>query len=874
MSLISPNLDDTNFDQLLKKALDFIKAKSPEWTDHGASDPGVVLLEAFAYLTDGLHYRTNQIPRKLYIEFLKLIGVKLAAPAAASVELTFMAAASNQRRVLVPAATRVTSSRAGSSEPVVFTTAVDAWIEPGTSEASVLAHHTSSVLGELIGIGTGAAGLGLRVSRPPIVADRRDLATLQVGVEVKSLEELKGGEKVSHGERAFRVWREVEHFTFPIESRHGYLVDRVSGLITFAPAVQGDGELGEIPAAGREIRAWYHHGGGAAGNVVAGTLDRIKDGPIADVVGVRQVQDATGGRAGGSIEDALIRGPAELHSLRRAVTARDFEAVVMREPGGIAHVKAFTQRELWKHARPGTVDVVVVPDVELAERGESHENVTADKLKKKATEPERDRVQRLLDDRHPLGITCNVRYALYKSVSVTAEVSIASIENIETIRKRLLGRIYRALSPLDGEGRTARGFGGVLRKGDIYGVLSRDAAVQYVGRVSLSLDLAPEDVRALVSDPLQPGTWYAACANGLFRSTNAAKSWEQVFPATQKVERVIVHPDLPGLIAIATGGGQGEPTQIHVSRDCGETWCKETRKLEAGISDLAWTTRDGDPWLLVASVRGGLFELWIKLFDDPIPQIRFHTELQTVTVDARPERKDLCARCLVAGLDSSGVPLVAVAAIPPKDGDIYGIYLSAEGGASGTFRDIGLMKIDIRVLELQRDGGQTFLWAAAVAAGYTDGTGCFRMQMDGTSPPKSRWQEVRKDWTGGSVNALAFHGKRVFAASFQRGVCVWDSTLPEPAWRASELGCGLPENNERRLFDEVLAVGVDASGSRLENPLVLAGGKHGVFQRDQVQDQGEQRERYVPASPRLVDDVALPRDWVICSGKHTLLEPQ
>ena len=113
----------------------------------------------------------------------------------------------------------------------------------------------------------------------------------------------------------------------------------MTGTITFAPAARVPGPGGGLPnvpealaaapPAGRQIRLWYCHGGGSAGNVAAGTLTVLKD-PVAGMQVTNPVP-ATGGRDAESVENALVRGPRELHSLERAVTARDFELLALAE---------------------------------------------------------------------------------------------------------------------------------------------------------------------------------------------------------------------------------------------------------------------------------------------------------------------------------------------------------------------------------------------------------------------------------------------------------------------------------------------------------------------------------------------------------------
>ena len=62
MALPVPNLDDRRFQDLVDEAKRLVQQRCPEWTDHNVSDPGVTLIEAFAYMTDQLIYRLNRVP--------------------------------------------------------------------------------------------------------------------------------------------------------------------------------------------------------------------------------------------------------------------------------------------------------------------------------------------------------------------------------------------------------------------------------------------------------------------------------------------------------------------------------------------------------------------------------------------------------------------------------------------------------------------------------------------------------------------------------------------------------------------------------------------------------------------------------------------
>jgi|SRR5271166_794896 len=74
MPLQLPNLDDRRYNDLVAEALARIPIYCPEWTNHNPSDPGITLVELFAYLTDMLLYRLNRVTDDNKRKFLKLLG--------------------------------------------------------------------------------------------------------------------------------------------------------------------------------------------------------------------------------------------------------------------------------------------------------------------------------------------------------------------------------------------------------------------------------------------------------------------------------------------------------------------------------------------------------------------------------------------------------------------------------------------------------------------------------------------------------------------------------------------------------------------------------------------------------------------------------
>lgn len=84
MPLQLPVLDDRNFEQLLAEAKRRIPSYTPEWTVFDLeSDPGITIVQLFAFLTESLLYRANRVPERNRLKFLQLLGVPLQAAAAA-----------------------------------------------------------------------------------------------------------------------------------------------------------------------------------------------------------------------------------------------------------------------------------------------------------------------------------------------------------------------------------------------------------------------------------------------------------------------------------------------------------------------------------------------------------------------------------------------------------------------------------------------------------------------------------------------------------------------------------------------------------------------------------------------------------------------
>jgi predicted phage baseplate assembly protein len=121
MPLEAPNLDTRTADQLYEELRRRIPRYTPEWTDFNESDPGIALLQLFAWLSEQLFFELNRVPDRSYIKFLQLLGLERrpARPARADLEFTPRPGADVRP---VPAGALVAGQPADGGDLVIFET--------------------------------------------------------------------------------------------------------------------------------------------------------------------------------------------------------------------------------------------------------------------------------------------------------------------------------------------------------------------------------------------------------------------------------------------------------------------------------------------------------------------------------------------------------------------------------------------------------------------------------------------------------------------------------------------------------------------------------------------------------------------------------
>ncbi|MAS35157.1 MAG: putative baseplate assembly protein [Anaerolineaceae bacterium] len=173
MGLKTPRLDDRAFTDIVAEALQRIPLYTPEWTDHNLSDPGITLIELFAWMSDIILYRLNRVPDKHFIKFMELVGMRLREAEPARAPVTFWLASPQEQAVVIPSATEVATTRTETDPSITFSTDFEATIQVPTlrhvltrpSAGGQFRSHNLTALAK------GFEGLNVFESQPPTTGD-------------------------------------------------------------------------------------------------------------------------------------------------------------------------------------------------------------------------------------------------------------------------------------------------------------------------------------------------------------------------------------------------------------------------------------------------------------------------------------------------------------------------------------------------------------------------------------------------------------------------------------------------------------------------------------------------------------------------------
>src|SRR5438132_1178494 len=476
MALPVPNLDDRRFQDLVDDAKRLVQQRCPEWTDHNVSDPGVTLIETFAWMTDQVLYRLNRVPERNYIKFLELIGVRLFPPTAARAAITFWLAGPQPGTIHIRPGTQAATVRTEADEAIVFTTIGDVPIVPCTLSrlASSLAgqkevsDHTDALEARTSFFCFGKVpkpddGLlvGLSESIPSCAVTLRFRCDIEgVGVDPENPRRVweawdgyawsscevdrdgtgglnRDGDVVLHIPKSHTV-------SVINQQRAGWLRARVlkpepdQPTYSASPIIKGLTAFtigGTAEAVNAELVENELLG---ASEGVPGQRFALKHRPVVPG-GAANVLEV-GGVDGEDIEGAKVRGPIVLRTRDRAVTMEDYEHLAREAAPEVARVRCVTAGD---GADAGGVRILVVPAA----------GSTDGRLRFEQLVPAEETLQRIahrLEDSRVIGTRVLVEPPVYRGVTVVAKLRPRASANPSRLQAEALDALFHYFHPVTG----------------------------------------------------------------------------------------------------------------------------------------------------------------------------------------------------------------------------------------------------------------------------------------------------------------------------------------------------------------------------------------------------------------------------------------
>ncbi len=434
MTLTSkPQIDYTNkdFEALRRALLNFAKLRLPEWTDRNPADFGMLMVDLFAYMGDVILYYQDRLANETFletalerssiVEHLRLIGYELAPPRPASAELNLLFDP-GLPSVVIPAGAQFRSAGTGTAQVFEYLEP-DLTIQFGSDQVETVdggrlrysglpVRQGVTVPPHVIGSSSAEPNQSYTLSPGPVIAD-----SLLVEVD-------EGAGWVRWDRRDSLIYDVGPDGRIRLSApnaRHYTLRYDAAGeaVIQFG----GDGRFGrQLPQGANNIRASFVSGGGAAGNVPAGTIREALT-VIANVTEVTNPSAAAGGQDEEAAQDAVRVGPMAFRSRQRAVTMEDYEAMA-HLAGGVA--KARARAVSWNHV-----------DLHIAPAGPALVPVP---------ETLRRRLLAFFEDRRMAGTFVRILEAPPAAIDISAEIAYDERYRADAVRQAVTAAITGVLA--------------------------------------------------------------------------------------------------------------------------------------------------------------------------------------------------------------------------------------------------------------------------------------------------------------------------------------------------------------------------------------------------------------------------------------------
>lgn len=302
---------------------------TPEWTDTSQDDMGIVLLELFAHGLDILSFYQDKaftegfLPtarnRGSIIKLCRTLGYELSPQIPAIHTITFTKSSEYvDDIILIPKGTKIgTDPNLGAQ--VIFETDSDLTIDAGNTTGTVTVTHGETINRDLLGVGVTTANKRYKLTNPDVLLD-----TLVITTQLRT--------NNSSSEVGVLVWDRVTDFlSSSPDSRHFLATTDEFNMTTIE---FGNGLSGMLLPNNVNVVAQYRVGGGKIGNVGLRTINSFVDSEIAGIVSISNESQAI--QLGVDVEDiehARFSAPRVYRTFDRAITAQDFEDLVVTTDG-------------------------------------------------------------------------------------------------------------------------------------------------------------------------------------------------------------------------------------------------------------------------------------------------------------------------------------------------------------------------------------------------------------------------------------------------------------------------------------------------------------------------------------------------------------
>ena len=335
MALEAPDLDDRSYDDLVAEARSLISRYTPEWTNHNASDPGITMLELFAWFTDQLVYRLNRVPERNYVKFLQLLGIQTRPATPARADLTFTVAPTTPS-VDVPAGAQV-AAQGADGKPVVFELAegftavgaqlLDFQVDDGTAFRDVgTAAITLSQTFEPLGMcAREGAALHLGFESPAGMPTAPITLMIDLPPDPRRVIEVGGVDPIPTATLAYEFFDGSVWSPLTVERDETVALTRSGRLVLFGPGAKSSPQVvGSVATARHWIRIRLAGGGYER----APRLDSIVLNTVPAAQAVSRVDEVVGGSTG-----LPNQGPLPLAA--HPVLTADRPTVAQRSDGSV-----------------------------------------------------------------------------------------------------------------------------------------------------------------------------------------------------------------------------------------------------------------------------------------------------------------------------------------------------------------------------------------------------------------------------------------------------------------------------------------------------------------------------------------------------------